>query len=85
MAATFEVPDELYRRLVDVAAERGVSADELIVDVLSQQLQVEGGGATADEDPLEALIGSFDSGEPSWATTDTSTLRKQADARRRAS
>ena len=79
MAMTFELPDELYQRLADAAAERGISPRQLIVDVLSQQFQSGGG---SEDDPLEAFIGGFDSGDPTWASTDTAVLRKQAAARR---
>ncbi len=79
MATTFELPEELYRRLADVAAERGVSARQLIVDVLSRQFQSSG---DAQDDPFEAFIGGFDSGDPDWASTDTAVLRQQAAARR---
>lgn len=34
-----------------------------------------------DEDSLDAFLGSLDSGDPAWASTDTHLLRQDADWR----
>ncbi len=81
MATTFEISEALYERLAEVAARRGITPDELAIEVLSRQLSTgENDGAEA----LAAFIGSVDTGDPDWASTDTAVLRKRANAQRSA-
>lgn len=57
---SLEVPDDVYERLQHAAAEAGQSVENLAVTWLSSNV-----GQVAD-DPLEALIGSIDSGGIPW-------------------
>jgi hypothetical protein len=73
-----EVPEPLASRLAAEAARRGVSVDQLTVEALHEHLnetQVQDFGLTA-------FVGSFDSGDPDWAGTDTHALRVDTAARR---
>ncbi len=73
MSSIVHVPDELAGRLEAEAARRGVSVDNLSAELL---------GAGLSPDPLEASIGSGDSGDPGWAGRDTHELRAEAAGRR---
>jgi hypothetical protein len=77
MSMTVEVPEPLAGRLAAAAARRGVSVDRLAIEALEGVY----GRADAD-DALAAFIGSVDSGDPDWASTDTQSLRAQVSARR---
>jgi len=58
-----------------------MTADQLATEVLSQQFSAAGADSG---DALGAFIGSVDTGDADWASTDTAVLRKGADARRSA-
>jgi hypothetical protein len=81
MTMTVEVPEPLAGRLAAEAARRGVSVDEVAVEALAGVYGTARPASTSG-DALEAFIGSFDSGDPDWAGTDTHELRAQAAARR---
>jgi hypothetical protein len=68
-------PDELAGRLAAEAARRGITVDELAAETLSASLLASTG---AQVDPLEAFIGSGDSGDPTWAAQPSIELRQQA-------
>jgi hypothetical protein len=70
-----ELPDDIAAALAAAAAELGMTADELAVQTLASRFI---------GDALAGFIGSIDTGDPDWASTDTSVLRKAADARRSA-
>lgn len=75
------VPEPLAGRLAAEAARRGVSVEAVAVEALEGVYgPVE--PAAPSGDALEAFIGSFDSGDPEWAGTDTHALRGRAAARR---
>lgn len=76
---TVEVPEPLASRLAAEAARRGVDPAELAVETLAGTW---GTPADGEGDPLDAFIGSFDSGDPAWASTDTAVLRAAAAAGR---
>jgi hypothetical protein len=78
MSLTVHVPEELARRVEEAAAVRHVSPEQLAIETIESRFP-----AGDEEDPLEAFIGSGDSGDPSWAERHTSELR--AEALRRAS
>jgi len=81
MSVTVEVPEPLAGRLAAEAARRGVSVEAVAVEALEGVYRtVEPSGTSGDA--LQAFIGSFDSGDPEWAGTDTHELRIQASARR---
>lgn len=75
MTVTVELPEGLAERLAAEAERRGVSVEDLAVETLQ--------GHYADRsqrrDGLDAFLGSFDSGDPDWAGTDTHELRRRAD------
>jgi len=70
------LPDELASRLAAEAARRGVTPDELAAETLAAFLPSPTG-----TDPVEAFIGSGDSGDPAWAGRPTAELRADADRR----
>jgi len=72
---TIELPDDVAAALAAAAAERGMSVDELAAQTLASRFI---------GDALAGFIGSIDSGDPEWASTDAAVLRKAADARRSA-
>ena len=72
---TIELPDNVAAALAAAAAERGVTVDEFAAKALAEEL----GLAAGSGDALGAFIGSVETGDPHWASTDTSLLRKQAD------
>lgn len=74
MPMTVHVPDDLGGRLVAEAARLGTSVDELSAQLLAAGLP--------NEDPLEAFIGSWDSGDPAWASRDIHELRAELASRR---
>jgi hypothetical protein len=74
MSTTLHVPEELAGRLAAEAERRGMSIDELSAELIAAGLP--------DFDPLEAFIGSGDSGDPTWATRDIHELRSELAARR---
>lgn len=78
MTVTVELPEALAERLAIEASRRGVSVEELAVEVLDGRY----GSRVPGGDALEAFTGSFDSGDPDWAGTDTRELRAQAATRR---
>jgi len=51
------LPEELAARVAEVAAERGVSAEEVVADAVAAQFS-----APISDDPLEAFIASGASG-----------------------
>lgn len=79
MSTIVHLSEHLADRLAAEAARRGVSVDELTAELLAAGLP-----AGEEVDPLEAFIGSGDSGDPSWAGRDTRDLRAEAAARRAA-
>jgi hypothetical protein len=72
------LPDELAERLAAEAARRGMSVDEVAAELLAASFTPVG-RTGRQVDPLEAFIGSGDSGDPGWATRDTAELRRKAD------
>jgi hypothetical protein len=74
MSMTLHVPEDLGSRLAAEASRRGVSVDELSAQLLAAGLPV--------DDPLEAFIGSGDSGDPAWAARDIHELRSELAVRR---
>ncbi len=81
LMSTIELPDDVAAALAAAAAERDMTADELAAEALAGQF-----GPTVVEsvDALGAFIGSVETGDPDWASTDTALLRKAADSRRSA-
>lgn len=80
VSMTVEVPEPLAGRLAAEAARRGVDPTELAVETLAGAY----GPPAPDNDAadaIDAFVGSFDSGDPDWASTDTAELRVQAAAR----
>jgi hypothetical protein len=77
MSLTVHVPDELAGRLSAEAARRGMGVEQLSAELLAAGLPI-----TPGIDPVEAFIGSGDSGDPSWAGGETRQLRLEAVARR---
>ncbi|HXW81151.1 MAG TPA: hypothetical protein VEJ84_16745 [Acidimicrobiales bacterium] len=73
MPVTLHVPEDLAGRLAAEASRRGISVDELSAQLLAAGLP--------EEDPLEAFIGSGDSGDPAWASPDIHELRPELAAR----
>jgi hypothetical protein len=82
MSVTVEVPEPLAGRLAAEAARRGVSVDEVAVEVLEDRYGSASSALVGEDDALDAFIGCFDSGDPAWAETDTRVLRAQAASRR---
>ena len=83
MSMIIKVPEPLAGRLAAEAARRGVSIDQLTVEALHEHLDTT---HTHHDDAgpgsLSAFIGSFDSGDPDWAGTDTHPLRVDTATRR---
>jgi hypothetical protein len=80
MSITVEVPGPLAERLAAEALRRGVSVDQLTLDAIEDHLRAH---RPADESgALPTFVGSFDSGDPDWASTDTHSLRAAAAERR---
>lgn len=75
MSVTLDLPDALVERLEAEAARRGVTVQELAVAALHEHYEGDLSGPNGDEDSLDAFLGSFDSGDPVWASTDTHRLR----------
>ena len=79
MATTLDIPEALHERLAEIATLRGTTPDRLATDVLTDLFgTAEGDGV----DPLAAFIGSVETNDPDWASTDTALLRKEAASRR---
>ncbi|MCP4959592.1 MAG: hypothetical protein GY925_10020 [Actinomycetia bacterium] len=76
---TIELPDDVVEALATAAAQRGVSIEQLATETLAERF-----GAAPDGDGLANFVGCIDTDDPDWASTDTATLRKAADARRSA-
>lgn len=79
--STVELPDDVAAALIAAAAQRGMTADEFAAETLAEELGLSTVGSS---DALESFIGSVETGDPHWASTDTAVLRKEADARREA-
>ena len=86
MTVNVELPEALAERLAAEAARRGVTVEDLAVETLESRYGREASArrehTPEGADALEAFIGSFDSGDPDWASTNTHELRAQAEARR---
>lgn len=67
---TLNVPEELYRSLVQRAEEAGQEPESLAVQLLARATEP---GAN---DPLEAFIGAFDSQGSDWADRHDAYLGK---------
>jgi hypothetical protein len=78
MTLTVQLPGELAAALEAEAARRGQTPDRVAADLLAERLPT-----TMTSDPMDAFIGSADSGDPDWAGRDTHQLRTEATARRR--
>ena len=80
--STVELPDSVAQCLAAAAAKRGMTIDELAAETIAARF----GDTSSDTetDALQAFIGSVDTGDPDWASTDTAVLRKAADTRRSA-
>jgi hypothetical protein len=80
MSITVEAPDPLAERLAAEGLRRGVSVDRLTLDSIEGHLRAH---RPADESvALPTFVGSFDSGDPDWASNDTHSLRASAAERR---
>jgi hypothetical protein len=77
MTLTVHLPQSLAEVLEAEAARRGQSPGETAADLLAERLP-----AVPESDPVEAFIGSADSGDPGWAGRDTRQLRAEAAVRR---
>jgi hypothetical protein len=77
MTLTVHLPGELAAALEAEAARRGQTPDQVATDPLAERLP-----AAPASDPVEAFIGSADSGDAGWAGRDTRHLRAEAAARR---
>ena len=77
MTLTVHLPQSLAVVLEAEAARRGQSPDQTAADLLAERLP-----AAPAADPVEAFIGSADSGDSDWAGRDTRQLRAEAAARR---
>ncbi|HLI37269.1 MAG TPA: hypothetical protein VKV80_08000 [Streptosporangiaceae bacterium] len=77
MTLTVHLGGELAAALEAEAARRGQTPDQTAADLLAERLP-----AGLNADPVEAFIGSADSGDPGWAGRDTRELRAEAAARR---
>jgi plasmid stability protein len=73
-----DLPDDIGARLAAEAARRGTGIEATAADLLAPAL------TALDDDPLEAFIGSGDSGDPTWAARDIHELRSDLAARRNA-
>ena len=78
---TVELPSPLAERLAAEAARRGLTVADLAVESLEGLYLTT--QVARSRDALEAFIGSFDSGDAHWASTDTHQLRARAADRRR--
>ena len=67
VSLTVHLPEDLSRRVTEVAH---VSPEQVAIETIESHLPA--------SDPLEAFIGSGDSGDPSWAGRDTHELRAEA-------
>lgn len=59
---TIEVPDQLYRTLVEKASKKGKEIEEIAVDRLSDEWPEDV------IDPFDKFIGAFNSDIPDWGT-----------------
>lgn len=57
---TLQIPEEMYRPLVEAAKRRGQSPEEFMLQSLMMSIQ------HFAEDPFEASIGSVQSNIPDW-------------------
>ncbi len=71
-----ELPDDVAAALAAAAHNRGVTEAELIAEFVGSEQSKPAG--------LDGFLGCMDSGDPEWAETDTTVLRKAADERRNA-
>ncbi|MGH3277352.1 MAG: hypothetical protein ACRDNZ_23875 [Streptosporangiaceae bacterium] len=78
---TVHLPGELAAALEAEAARRGQAPDQVAADLLAERLLAERLLAAPASDPMEAFIGSADSGDAGWASRDTAQLRADAAAR----
>jgi hypothetical protein len=79
VAATFEIPEPLFERIARLAAKRGLTPDEFVAEILVERADAESN--ESDVEALDAFIGCVETGDPSWAGTDTAELRRQAEVR----
>ncbi len=75
------LPEDLAARVEAAAAQRGVSAETVVAQAVAAHLPAQHDDDD-DTDPLEAFIGSGDSGDPSWAARDIHQLRHELAERR---
>ena len=71
------LPEDLAARVEAAAAKRGLSAEQVVSEAVAAHLP-----GNDDTDPLEAFIGSGDSGDASWAGRDIHQLRHELAGRR---
>ena len=81
--STVELPEPVAQCLAAAAAKRGMTVDELAAETIAARFGDQNTSNTEAE-ALTAFIGSVDTGDPEWASTDTAVLRKAADTRRSA-
>jgi hypothetical protein len=74
------LPEDLAARVEAAAAQRGVSAEQVVAQAVAAHLPAQHGDD--DTDPLEAFIGSGDSGDPTLAARDIHQLRHELAERR---
>ena len=80
--STVELPEPVAQCLAAAAAKRGITVDELATQTIAARFGDSPSDTDAEADALTAFIGSVDTGDPDWASTDTAVLRKAADTRR---
>jgi len=80
MGVTFDLPEGLVARLEAEASRRGTTVEQLAVSALSDRY-ADARSDAGESDPLGAFVGSLDSGDPDWASTDTHVLLEQARSR----
>jgi hypothetical protein len=74
MHVEVRLPDEVSAQVQDAARQRGISTEEVVVGAVMAEF--------VKDDPLAAFLGSGDSGDASWATSDIHDLRNELAGRR---
>lgn len=74
-----DIPDPLAERLAAEAARLGVTVEELALEAIEGRYGSSRPKRQTSDGPdaLEAFIGSFDSGDPKWASRDIHELRAE--------
>lgn len=72
MPVTLDLPPEARARLEAEAARRGITLDQLVVELSNQ---FSSSGTSGAHDALGRFLGCGDSDDPTWATRDIHELR----------